>query len=226
MKLTLQNKLEEITAGVCREPENKTYSMIEAMALQQPVGILNKKLFLDKDTYFAVYPNFVQDVENLKRIIQSRDLESDIKNVLGIASDIRILYNKMSNVLCVDTNDKIIPLNVTGMIDGNDTAGANTTEVGSSIWSKFAEYSIIELTLAICAAITTIIAVINSICIAIVSSKKEKGNESAFIDETEMTPLTARKVKFGSDQISQYDPYSSADTFPSPEPVSRRQYIN
>ena len=222
-KFTYRDKLEQFRSGNCSSQDSKIYSLTENMALQQPSRSLARRLYLDRDVYFTLYPGFIQDMEVLKRVVYSQNFESDLKMALNLPTNIKMVYNKLSDLFCVDADRIIIPKNHTRAGHNttlNDTAGER------DILKEIASYTIIELVLALCAAITTVIAVINSICIAIVSGRKVDKAAPAFVDELEMTPLTARKVQFGSDQISQYDPYSSADTFPSPEPVSRRNYRN
>ena len=76
-KLTLQNKLDELQPGNCKYSAEKTFSLADIMSLKQPVTIINQKQFLDKDTYFTLYPNFVQDVERVRQLIYSSDIEAD-----------------------------------------------------------------------------------------------------------------------------------------------------
>jgi hypothetical protein len=117
---------------------------------------------------------------------------------------------------------------VTSQIEANNST--ETASNSSSIFHQLSRYGVIELTLAACAAISTLVAIINTICLLIMSARKREVVEvPAFLDETneindmELTPLNMKKVQFGEDQISHYEFFSSAETLPSPRPALRRK---
>jgi hypothetical protein len=169
----------------------------------------------------------VKDIDNFKRLLYADNFEVVIKSLLGIAVDIKLIRDTKFIYICFDKKIKV-PSTPTPIIPVENVANETISNTpAGNITDEFANYSIIELILALCAAITTMIAVIKSICIAIVSrTQKEKDQpKGSIIDKLnngELTPILNQKVKFGSDQISQFEPYSSADTLPSPRPATKK----
>jgi len=214
-KIMLQNKFESIPEGECSEIDGRTFSFTEAISIKEPTEMFSKRLHIDKDIYSSEYLNFVRDVDNFKKLLYAENFELAIKMMLGISADIKLFKDSNSMMLCFDTKIKILPTQTPSTPPESVTNASVSNKTERNLADEFANYSIIELILALCAAITTMIAVINSICIAIVSkTQKErdqlKGSIIDKLNNGELTPILSRKVKFGSDQVSQYDPYSSS----------------
>jgi hypothetical protein len=114
-KVILRNKTDLISEGNCSEIESKTFSLIEAMALKEPVEIFAKRLYIDKNIYSNEYPSLVKDIDNFKRLLYADNFEVAIKSLLGIAVDIKLTRDAKSIYICFDTKIKV-PLTPTPVI--------------------------------------------------------------------------------------------------------------
>jgi len=241
IKSSISQQLERIRKGHCEEEYGESnnidsFDLIDIMSVRQPIEYLNELQQIDKSQFYTLYPEFTRDINYIKKLFNSENLESEIRQILDIPQNILIEYDNDEQILCINT-DWTIDLSkeqatqlprVISQVESNSST--ETVSNSSSIFHQLSRYGVIELTLAACAAISTLVAIINTICLLIMSARKREVVEvPAFLDETneindmELTPLNMKKVQFGEDQISHYEFFSSAETLPSPRPALRRK---
>jgi hypothetical protein len=98
MKAYLKTQIGKLESGEC--PSRDITSLTYALGLDQPIESLRFKEHLDIPVYNTLINYLRQDIISFKGLFQDNNLESHLKDALGLARDVKALYDKGKKAVC------------------------------------------------------------------------------------------------------------------------------
>ena len=198
----VQNSLERIKVD---NPTQKTVQDMINSAFRNSVTSMNKA---------------IQEVVNNPRGLSDTISTKILKQVEGLITNIK------KDVVMTDQVSKLLD---EALDQVNDTIMSQIQTITDNPDNGFYKLSLLDLILAITSIILASIAIINSICLCVMSSrKKQNGNDETYVEgfNMELTPMLERRDPPEGDNARDYSVHSSVDTAPSPQPATRRAHFD
>ena len=236
--LDLSPYLARITnVGVCPDPES---SLTNALGLDEPVGTFSGNSFRDIDVFYDYYDEFKSDLLEFEQLI--KEGPERLREIIGIPRNFSIMTNHRRTHICFppmsDEFDPEEPKEKTVPTEQTPTPAASATPTKTSPSTNLTEYYIdtnyLKLTFyeaitAVTSITISLIAICNCAWVTIIILKNRKKNATLDVEppfsDLELTPMLERKpkIKFGTDDVREFDQYGSTNTLPSPAPIQRKK---
>ena len=179
----------------------------------------------------CVYPEVKVKPEVTTIEVKKQEVTEIPKNILDIT--VKLITSKPTVVTKIVAVTKAVEEvttktpNITKVVTKPPTLPTIKPTIPLFFDTKYIKMTQFEVIIAGTSITITLIAVCNCLWVAIVLIKRRRNIDQIEVSpsEIELTPMLERKpkVKFGTSKITEFSPYNSTATLPSPAPVRNRK---
>ena len=236
--LDLSPYLAQITnVGICPTPES---SLTNVLGYDEPVGTFSGHSFRDIDVFYDYYEDFKSDLLEFEQLIKGGP--ERLKEVIGIPQNLSVMTNYRRTFICFppisdefdpeEPKEKMAPTeqNLTPTVSAAPTRTPQSTNLTEYyINTNYLKLTFYEAITAVTSITISLIAVCNCVWVAVIILKNRKKNATLDVEppfsDLELTPMLERKpkIKFGTDDVREFDQYGSTNTLPSPAPIQKKK---